>query len=168
MKQLWAPWRMAFIKGHKPERCIFCAMAKENKDTENFILHRGENAFVIMNLYPYNHAHLMVCPYAHEKGIDLLPRETAAGMMEKVRLSVRVLRAALNPEGFNIGINMGKAAGAGIEDHVHIHIVPRWVGDTNFMPLLSEVKAMPEHLASTYEKLFPFFQKEAGSRQGDL
>ena len=158
MKQLWAPWRMAFIKSPKTDGCIFCVKPKENKDSDNFILLKNKRSFVMMNIYPYNHAHLLVCPYDHVNGLDLLSKETAAEMMETVQLSVSCLKKAFHPEGFNIGVNMGKASGAGIEDHVHIHIVPRWTGDTNFMPLLAEVKAMPEHLELTYSKLLPYFK----------
>lgn len=165
MEQLWAPWRMAFIKGPKPSGCIFCVKPKENNDSGNFILSKGEKSFIIMNIYPYNHAHLMVCPYEHAAGIDLLPPETASDMTSSVQETVRILKEAFQPDGFNIGINMGKSAGAGIEDHVHIHIVPRWAGDTNFMPLLAEVRALPEHLESTYEKLLPYFKKLQKKRE---
>jgi ATP adenylyltransferase len=159
MKPLWAPWRMEFIKGKKPAGCIFCDKPKENRDKENFILRKNKLSFVMMNIYPYNHAHLLISPYQHVNGVELLPIETLTDMMESVQTSVSALREALNPEGFNLGINMGKAAGAGIEDHVHIHIVPRWTGDTNFMPLLSEVRVMPEHLDRTYDKLLSHFSK---------
>ncbi|MBI1820366.1 MAG: HIT domain-containing protein [Nitrospirae bacterium] len=158
MKQLWAPWRMTFIKSQKTDECIFCVKPKESKDLDNFILFKNKRSFVMMNIYPYNHAHLLVCPYDHVNGLDLLSKETAAEMMETVQLSISALKQAFHPDGFNIGVNMGKAAGAGIEDHVHIHIVPRWTGDTNFMPLLAEVKAMPEHLELTYRKILPFFK----------
>jgi len=157
LERLWAPWRMTFIKGPKPSGCIFCVKPGENNDAGNFILYKGKKSFIIMNIYPYNHSHLMVCPYEHAAGIDLLSQDTANAMMEDVQDTVRILKEAFQPDGFNIGVNMGKAAGAGIEDHVHIHIVPRWAGDTNFMPLLAEVRAMPEHLESTYEKLLPLF-----------
>ncbi len=113
----------------------------------------------MMNIYPYNHAHLLISPYQHVNGVDLLPVETLTDMMEGVQASISALRQAFNPEGFNLGVNMGKVAGAGIEDHVHIHIVPRWTGDTNFMPLFSEVKVMPEHLERTYDKLLSTFTK---------
>jgi len=158
MEQLWAPWRMTFIKSEKSAGCIFCVKPKENQDEKNFILYKGISAMVMMNIYPYNHAHLLVSPYDHVNGIDLLPKETLAGMMNAIKLSVSVLKESLHPEGFNIGMNMGKSAGAGIEDHIHIHIVPRWSGDTNFMPMLAEVKVMPEHLESTYQKLLPLFK----------
>lgn len=149
---------MTFIKSQKTDECIFCVKPKESKDLDNFILFKNKRSFVMMNIYPYNHAHLLVCPYDHVNGLDLLSKETAAEMMETVQLSISALKQAFHPDGFNIGVNMGKAAGAGIEDHVHIHIVPRWTGDTNFMPLLAEVKAMPEHLELTYRKILPFFK----------
>ena len=158
---LWAPWRMEFIKGPKSSECIFCVKPKENQDQKNHILHRSRHAMVMMNLYPYNHAHLLISPYEHVSGIDLLPEGSLLGMMKAVQLSISVLNEAFHPDGFNIGINMGKAAGAGIEEHVHIHIVPRWNGDTNFMPLLAEVRVMPEHLMTTYDRLLPLFKKRS-------
>lgn len=158
MEQLWAPWRMSFIKSEKNVGCIFCAKPKENQDEKNFILHKNHSAMVMMNIFPYNYAHLLVSPYEHVNGIDLLPKETLAGLMNTLQASVSILKETLQPEGFNIGMNMGKSAGAGIEDHIHFHIVPRWNGDTNFMPLLAEVKVMPEHLESTYRKLLPQFK----------
>jgi ATP adenylyltransferase len=157
MEQLWAPWRMEFIKGEKSSGCIFCFKPKENDDRKNFILHQNKVSMVMMNIFPYNHAHLLVSPFEHVNGIDLLPKESLAGVMNAVQLSVSILKEALRPDGFNIGINMGKSAGAGIEDHVHVHIVPRWTGDTNFMPLLFETKVMPEHLETTYDRLLPLF-----------
>jgi ATP adenylyltransferase len=163
MDQLWAPWRMEFIKGDKPPGCIFCQKPNENQDEKNFILRLGRTSMVMMNIYPYNHAHLLASPFKHVNGVDLLDKESASDLMESVRISVSVLKEAFRPDGFNIGINMGKFAGAGIEDHVHIHIVPRWSGDTNFMPLLAEVRVMPEHLVTTYRKLLPLFQKRGES-----
>ena len=158
MEQLWAPWRMAFIKSEKSAGCIFCLKPKEHQDEKNFILYQSHSSMVMMNIYPYNHAHLLVSPFEHVNGIDLLSKKTLSDMMDSLQFSVSVLKEALRPDGFNIGVNMGKFAGAGIEDHVHIHIVPRWTGDTNFMPLLAEVKVMPEHLESTYHKLLPLFK----------
>ncbi len=153
MKYLWAPWRIEYIEGEKEKGCIFCNRLKEKNDEESLILYRGKLAFIIMNRYPYSSGHLMIAPYDHISGIELLPSDVMQEMMELVQKSITVLKKAINPDGFNIGVNQGKAAGAGVEDHVHIHVVPRWVGDTNFMTTLSEIRVVPEDLKRTYRKL---------------
>jgi ATP adenylyltransferase len=155
MENLWAPWRMTFIgeKPQEPRACIFCAKPAENQDEKNYILHRGERCFMLLNLYPYNNGHLMIAPYQHVETIEKLDAPTLAEFMEQAQLALRALRLAMTPDGFNMGINEGKVAGAGYEGHVHLHVVPRWLGDTNFMPVIAEVKVMPEHLDSTYQKL---------------
>jgi ATP adenylyltransferase len=137
----------------KPETCILCEKPRQHKDVQNYILHRGEKNFIILNGYPYNPGHLMVAPYRHIASLEELTEEERREHFEIVSRSVQVLRQVFNPGGFNIGINLGKVAGAGIDDHLHTHIVPRWQGDTNFMPVLSEVKVLPEALADTYQKL---------------
>lgn len=138
----------------QPE-CIFCTKAQADPadDAANLILHRGKLAFAMMNLYPYNSGHLLVAPYAHKGSLEYLPARTLAEIMALTQKCERAIRAALHPDGFNLGINEGKVAGAGFADHVHLHIVPRWNGDTNFMPVLAEVKVMPELLQQTYAKL---------------
>ncbi|HYM37364.1 MAG TPA: HIT domain-containing protein [Nitrospiraceae bacterium] len=162
MKVLWAPWRMAYVKNaRKPAKCIFCVKPKERRDAANLLLHRGRHALVMMNLFPYNSGHLLVAPYAHVKSLEQLPDEVALDLLRLTMLSLKVLRAEIKPEGFNIGINLGRVAGAGIETHVHLHIVPRWNGDTNFMPLFAETRVMPEHLQATYRKLLARFNKLA-------
>ena len=153
MEHLWAPWRIEYIKKADEPGCIFCNKAAENNDAANLILCRGQHSFVIMNSYPYNPGHLMVAPYRHIANLEELTEEERREHFEIVSRSVKVLRQVFNPGGFNIGINLGKAAGAGIDDHVHTHIVPRWQGDTNFMAVLSDVKVLPEALADTYQKL---------------
>lgn len=154
MKVIWAPWRMAYIKNaRKPAGCIFCTKTRERRDAANLLLHRGQHGFVMMNLFPYNSGHLMVAPYAHVKSLESLSDEVVLDLMRLTNLSLRALRAAIRPEGFNVGINLGRVSGAGIEAHVHLHIVPRWSGDTNFMPLFSETRVIPEHLRQTYRKL---------------
>ena len=153
MEQIWAPWRIEYIQMEKPEGCILCQKPLENNDTSNYILYRGDKNFVIMNNFPYNPGHLMVAPYRHVATLDELNSEELHEHFEIVSRSIKVLRKAFNPGGFNIGINMGKVAGAGIEDHVHTHIVPRWPGDTNFMPVISDTRAIPQALAETYEQL---------------
>ena len=158
MKTLWAAWRMSYFQTPQKNSCIFCDKPKESADKENYILYRGKSSFVIMNIYPYNNAHLMVSPYKHIPSLSKLQREDLIDLTLLTQTSLQILENAFRAEGFNVGINIGKAAGAGFTEHVHIHIVPRWNGDTNFMPVLSETKVMPEHLNSTYEKLIPYFR----------
>jgi ATP adenylyltransferase len=137
----------------KPKGCILCDKPKENNDAQNYILYRGDKNFIMMNLYPYNAGHLMIAPYRHIANLEELNNEELREYWQIVTRSLKVLRKVFNPGGFNIGINMGKAAGAGIEEHVHTHIVPRWHGDTNFMPVIGDVKVISQALAETYQKL---------------
>ena len=153
MEHIWAPWRIEYVLREKEKGCIFCDKPKEDKDSDNLILYRGESNFVIMNNYPYNPGHLMVAPYRHIADLQGLSAEELYEHFDIVRRSATALREALNPDGFNIGINMGRVAGAGIEGHIHTHIVPRWQGDTNFMPVIAEIKVIAEALAATYAKL---------------
>ena len=153
MEQIWAPWRIEYIQMEKPRGCILCDKPSQNNDAQNYILYRGDKNFVIMNSYPYNPGHLMIAPYRHIASLEGLTGEELHEHIEIVSRSVKLLRQIFNPGGFNIGINIGKAAGAGIYRHVHTHIVPRWLGDTNFMPVLSDVRVIPEALAETYNKL---------------
>ncbi len=161
MDRLWATWRMAYITGEKkPEGCVFCNAVKEVKDEEVLILHRGCHCFIIMNLYPYNNGHVMVIPYRHTSDIKSLTDDESLEMMQFVRLMTKVMQKTLNPEGFNIGMNVGRSGGAGIADHLHMHIVPRWTGDTNFMPVVSQTRVISEHLESTYNKLYTALKEE--------
>jgi len=153
MKHIWAPWRMEFIQMEKPKGCILCEKPRQNNDALNYILYRGDKNFVIMNSYPYNPGHLMVAPYRHIGNLEELTDEELHEHFKIVSRSVKLLKQVFNPGGFNIGINMGKIAGAGIVDHFHTHIVPRWPGDTNFMPVISDVRVLPEALTETYNKL---------------
>ena len=153
MERIWAPWRIQYIQMEKPEGCILCEKPKQNKDDLNYILHRGEKNFIILNSYPYNPAHLMIAPYRHVASLEELTEAERHEHFEIVSRSVKILRQVFNPGGFNIGINLGKVAGAGIDDHCHTHIVPRWQGDTNFMPVQADIKVLPEALADTYQKL---------------
>lgn len=153
MDRLWAPWRIEYIKGEKPTGCLFCQRAAEDRDRQNLILWRSERGFVILNRYPYTNGHLMVAPYTHVPSLEDLAPDALAELMGMVQRCVRLLRRAMRPDGFNIGINLGEAAGAGVADHVHIHVVPRWSGDTNFMPVLADVRVMPEALENTYDTL---------------
>ena len=162
MHVLWAPWRMDYITGVKPLGCIFCDKAREDDDPKHFVLFRAKLAFVLLNIYPYNNGHLMIAPYRHLDTLEKMSAEELLDMMSLAQRSIVILVEGLKAEGFNLGINLGRIAGAGIEEHVHLHIVPRWGGDTNFMPVLGDTKVMPEHLEATYAKLSPLFRGELG------
>lgn len=155
MDHLWAPWRMAYIDGDAgpSDACIFCAKPREERDEQNFILYRGAQCFVIMNRFPYNNGHVMIAPYAHVPSIEDLDALVLTEILTTAQVCLGALRAAIHPQGFNMGINQGTVAGAGIADHVHFHVVPRWNGDTNFMPVLADVKVMPDYLANTYRQI---------------
>lgn len=153
MDRIFAPWRIRYVLGPKEQGCIFCNYPKENRDKENLILYRGEKNFVIMNRYPYNPGHLLIAPYRHVGDITDLTSDELLDIMEQVRSCEEVVRKVMEPDGFNIGINVGSVAGAGMEDHLHAHMVPRWDGDTSFMPLFGDVQVVPEALQETYDKL---------------
>jgi ATP adenylyltransferase len=160
MQQLWAPWRLKYILAmEKREGCIFCQLPKESNDRENHILVRGEHAFVIMNAFPYSNGHLLVPPYRHIADMSELTDEESLEIMQLTRRSIKALKLACRPDGFNVGANLGTAAGAGIADHLHLHIVPRWSGDINFMPVFADVKVIPEALEATYDRLKAEFDK---------
>lgn len=158
MKQLWTPWRMAYIEGDKKKGCIFCEKPQAGNDKENFILCRSTWVFVMLNKFPYNNGHLMIAPYRHLPSLKDLQEEELTGLAAVVKKCEIVLEDAFHPAGFNIGINLGKAAGAGFAEHIHVHIVPRYHGDTNFMAVIGETKTIPELLTSTYQKLLPYFK----------
>ncbi len=153
MERIWAPWRIEYILMEKPEGCILCEKPKEDNDEQNYILYRGDNNFIMLNSFPYNPGHLLVAPYRHIGSLEELTEEERNEHFEMVSRSIRVLREAFNPGGFNIGANMGKVAGTGIDDHFHSHIVPRWQGDTNYVPVLADVRVVPQALAETYKML---------------
>ncbi len=153
MERLWAPWRIDYILSKKPPGCIFCDKPKENNDEENLILYRGKYNFIIMNAYPYNNGHMMVVPYRHTATLSGWSPEEQQELMDLADMAVELLRRLMRPDGFNLGINMGLVAGAGVADHIHLHVVPRWNGDTNFMPVLSDTRVISEHLRATYGKL---------------
>jgi ATP adenylyltransferase len=154
MKRLWAPWRNPYIKGiQKQEDCFFCAMVKEVEDEKNLILFRGKHVFVVLNKFPYTNGHLMVVPYLHVASLTNLPKEALMELIETTREAIEWLKKAMNPQGFNVGMNLGKVAGAGLEDHLHMHIVPRWTGDSNFMSTLSETRVISESLADSFQSL---------------
>lgn len=155
-KPLWAPWRMEFIRAEKPAGCIFClfpAEEGEEADRRNLIVHRSPRSFTILNRYPYNNGHVLVVPRAHVSRLEDLDAATFADLQEELRRVVAVIREAYRPEAMNVGMNLGKAAGAGIEDHLHWHVVPRWGGDTNFMPVLADTKVMIEHLDESWRRI---------------
>jgi ATP adenylyltransferase len=153
MQQMWTPWRMSYIRREKRPGCIFCEMLEAEDDRGQLILHRSGLSFLVLNKYPYNNGHLMAVPYRHVDTLEALTTEESADMMAEVALGIRALRKSANPEGFNIGVNIGKIAGAGVIDHVHAHVVPRWGGDTNFMPVLADVRLIPQDLNETYDEL---------------
>jgi ATP adenylyltransferase len=151
-KRLWAPWRLDYIKGPKPDDCIFCS-AVAGDDREGYVVARGETCFVMLNAYPYNNGHLMVSPTDHLASIEDLSDDTLLELMHLTNRSLAALREAYSPEGFNIGINQGKVAGAGFDDHVHLHVVPRWGADTNFMPVIASTRVLPQSLDDSYQSL---------------
>lgn len=153
MKHIWAPWRMEYIAATKEKGCILCEKPLEKDDETNLILYRGRSNYIILNSFPYNPGHLMIAPYRHLARLEDLTDEELMEHFVIVRKSVKLLTDVMKPMGFNIGLNIGKAAGAGIEEHIHTHVVPRWGGDTNFMPVLSNTKVVPESLKATYHKL---------------
>jgi ATP adenylyltransferase len=157
MKRMWAPWRMDYIANSKQEGCVFCICAADGDDRERLILHRTAHSFVILNRYPYTNGHLMVAPFRHTADLDDLTGDEMLDLFSLLRLCRNALQQAAAPQGFNIGINLGKAAGAGVDEHLHIHIVPRWNGDTNFMTVIGDIRVMPENLISTFDKLLPAF-----------
>jgi ATP adenylyltransferase len=156
MEQLWAPWRLQYIESaDKAEGCIFCDFPAqgEAQDAANLIVHRGPHAFLILNAFPYSNGHLMVVPYRHTARFDAFTDPEMLDVMRQTGLAIALLQAAFKPDGYNLGVNMGRVAGAGIADHLHWHIVPRWNGDTNFMPVLADVRVIPESLQVVYARL---------------
>jgi ATP adenylyltransferase len=153
MEYIWAPWRIQYILQEKPKGCILCDKPKEDKDEENCIVYRGEKNFIMLNCYPYNPGHLLIVPYSHVPSLEDLTEEERHEHFGLVSRSLTVLKEVFKPGGFNIGANIGAVAGAGIEDHFHSHIVPRWQGDTNYVPVLADVRVIPQALADTYKML---------------
>lgn len=159
LKRLWAPWRMKYILSDKTQGCAFCQALQAGDDERKYIVYRGQKAFIILNTFPYTNGHLMIVPYLHIGDLAELDRETLTDMMALTQKALQAMRQAMSPHGFNVGLNLGEAAGAGIQDHVHIHIVPRWHNDTNFMPVLGDVRVIPEPLSETYQKLLTALRK---------
>ncbi len=159
MKYLWSPWRMEYIQNSKVEGCIFCMALDVEDGAENLIAHRGEHAYVILNRYPYTSGHVMVVPYVHRATLEDLDPQIRAEMMELATRCMIILRKIYKPPAFNLGANIGEAAGAGVKAHVHLHIVPRWAGDTNFMSTIGDIRVLPELLEDTYRRIRTAFQE---------
>lgn len=157
MERVWAPWRMEYILNVKPDHCILCIDSDPANDRELLVLHRTALSFVMLNRFPYSNGHLMVSPYRHVSGLNDLTDDELMDIMKNVRLCGNILTKLASTQGLNIGVNIGKAAGAGVDSHLHIHIVPRWTGDTNFMTVINDLRVMPENLFDTYDTLLPGF-----------
>ncbi|MBU4200485.1 MAG: HIT domain-containing protein [Verrucomicrobia bacterium] len=153
MERLWAPWRMDYILKSREPGCFLCEIAQSGEDQKNLVLRRGEVCLLVMNRYPYNNGHLMVAPYRHVDSLEAMDDKERLEMMTLSSLACTALKKAAHPDGFNIGINLGVTAGAGLKDHIHLHIVPRWEGDTNFMPVIAEVKVIPQSLDALWRQL---------------
>ena len=155
---LWAPWRMDYILGPKPDTCVFCLPPQDaGEDETRLVLKRGKHAFVVMNKYPYNNGHLMVVPYCHTCDITSLQPQAGLECMELIQLCVKALHCFAAPDGVNLGMNLGKAAGAGVGEHLHWHVVPRWDGDSSFIAVTAETRVVPQYLEKTYATLCPLF-----------
>lgn len=160
MKALWAPWRMKYILSEEKEgNCIFCPGDDRKKDEKRLILYVGPCTMVLMNMFPYNNGHLLVAPIQHVPSLEHLSDKETLDLLHMVRRSIDILKKIMNPEGFNVGLNLGQVAGAGMEEHMHFHVVPRWNGDTNYMTVFGEVRVIPEHIEETYKKVRPLFDK---------
>ena len=167
MEQLWSPWRMEYIHSEKQtEGCIFCLGADQEDHESRLILYAGQQSMVMMNRFPYINGHLLVAPIRHVPGLDDLSDEESLDLIITVRRSIEILKQVMKAEGFNVGLNLGRVAGAGVEEHLHFHIVPRWNGDTNYMTVFGEVRVIPEHIEETYRSLRPHFRRLQSSRGG--
>jgi ATP adenylyltransferase len=153
MKHLWSPWRLEYLKAPQADGCIFCHAAESSDDQENLVLLRDGRAYLILNRFPYNNGHFMVVPYAHVPSLEDLEAPTLTEMMLLLNRGLAALRETMQPDGFNVGVNLGQVAGAGVADHVHIHAVPRWLGDTNFMPVVGDMRVVPQTWTETYDEL---------------
>jgi ATP adenylyltransferase len=156
-KTIWAPWRIEYIRSDKQEECFLCRLFSETDDRDNLLLRRGRTCAVVMNRYPYTGGHLLVAPYRHLADLADMTADEKAELMELTIRAVDILKAELKPDGLNLGFNFGSAAGAGLKDHLHQHIVPRWIGDTNFMPVIGDARVMPQALLEQYDALYPLF-----------
>ena len=157
MERLWSPWRSKYIESFsekgRAKKCIFCGVRNGKDEADRFIVWKGRECFIVMNVFPYNSGHLMVVPYSHHSSLDDLNDDESLELMNGTKLAMKLLRRASHPDGFNIGANIGRSSGAGIEGHVHLHVVPRWQGDTNFLPVLTDTKIISQDMRDTYKKL---------------
>ena len=159
MDRLYTPWRYAYIKGESGEKsgndspCVFCSLRDRRDDEQGFILHRARHNFIVLNIYPYISGHLMIVPYEHAAELASISKETSDELMDLAKQVQAILREVYHPHGFNLGMNLGQAAGAGVADHLHLHVMPRWTGDSNFMTTVGETRVIPEDLSTTYNKL---------------
>jgi ATP adenylyltransferase len=153
LEKLWAPWREKFILCEKQPGCFLCRTARENQDGKNYILYRGKKCFVILNRYPYNTGHLMVSPYRHVGKLEDLKEDEASELLKVTQFCIKTIKKGMKPQGINLGMNLGKVSGAGVADHLHLHVVPRWLGDTNFMPVVAETKIVSMSLSHVYKIL---------------
>ncbi len=167
MDRLWAPWRIGYVAGARPDGCVFCSKIQADDDEANHVLYRGRYNVVMLNTFPYNSGHLLVVAVAHVGDLAELPAEARAEMWELALLSCETLKRALDCQGLNVGMNLGRAAGAGIEDHIHLHIVPRWNGDTNYMTTCAETRVVPQGLDASYQQLRPIMHQLAGKLSAD-
>ena len=156
MKTMWAPWRMEYILSEKEDVCIFCDDLSKNNE---LTLLKGDDTLVMMNKFPYINGHLLVAPVRHISGLDQLSKPEMGELLASVDRTVQILKQVMKPDGFNVGLNLGKVAGAGVEDHLHFHVVPRWFGDTNALTVFADVRVIPEHIKATYDNLKPYFNK---------
>lgn len=156
MKTMWAPWRIEYVTGQKEKGCVFCKALDEQDD---LTLYKGRTVMVLMNKFPYSNGHLLVAPIRHISGLDALENQEMAPLLTLIEQSVAIIRERMSPDGFNVGLNLGKVAGAGVEEHLHFHIVPRWYGDVNALTVFGDVRVIPEHIRSTYANLKPGFDQ---------
>ncbi len=161
LRHMWAPWRIKYVTGAKPQGCVLCQKAQATDDVAEQVLYRATHNYVILNAYPYNSGHLMVVPYRHVGDLTELGEAECNEMMRLTQVCMRALRRCLSPDGVNVGMNIGKAAGAGIDEHIHLHVVPRWAGDTNFMTTVSDTRVVPQSLDDTCALLAPLLAEEA-------
>ncbi len=157
MEKIWAPWRIKYVSGRKSPGCLFCNKHKAGNDRKNHVVYRGKKVFLIMNIYPYNNGHLMIAPYKHTGDIRKLTSGEFIEIMDILKKTIDALKKILKPQGFNVGFNIGKVSGAGVAGHVHMHVVPRWTGDTNFMPVIGNTKVVSQSLDSLYSELKKYF-----------
>lgn len=162
MKNLWAPWRITYLKEKDRDRgCVFCRKVRRNLDQKEHVIHRGRKNYVVLNKYPYNNGHLMIVPYRHTAQLESLSEAEIAEMMLFLKKGIRILKKTYRPQGFNWGMNLGKSAGAGIAGHLHLHLIPRWEADTNFLPAIAEVRCLPQHLEATWKELKKNWRKSS-------